>query len=148
MHIFYSERCTSFGMKDAHLWGKNSSFKKFFIRTQQIYSPIRENYSPFKFTYLKVLFFHSQFYFRETKFYFSQRNLRSLKTLRTLKSLNSLSSLTINKITKREKRFVEKHIHLRNKTRKNQEDIKIFFYLWTMKTNNYRIINFAQLQKV
>ena len=45
MHIFYSERCTSFGMKDVHLWGKKSLIKKFFIRSFYIYSPIRKNYS-------------------------------------------------------------------------------------------------------
>ena len=51
MHIFYSERCTSFGMKDVHLWGKKSLIKKFFIRTFWIYSLIRKNYSLYIFHY-------------------------------------------------------------------------------------------------
>ena len=136
MHIFYSERCTSFGMKDVHLWGKNSSYKKFFIRSFQIYSPFRKNYSLYKFTYIKVYFFilplcgiSDSRTLTETKFYFSQRTLRTLKTLRILRSFNSLSSLTNNKITKRAKRFAEKHNHLKNKVEKNKQKIKIFLYL-------------------
>ena len=127
MHIFYSERCTSFGMKDVHLSRINSSFYNFIIRICKNISLFCKNIS--------------LLYFAETVFYFLQRTIRTLKSLRTLRSLNSLSTLGIYKITKRAKRFVEKHNHLKNKVEKNKQYIKIFPYLWTLETNKKVTMN-------